>query len=77
MQVGRRRVRGELVIVCYEKETFVFVLHPDRIFNHSEIIAQMQVAGGAYAANYCIHLYIRVSMVLSVDTVKVGCIEVA
>jgi hypothetical protein len=43
------------VIVGNKEIAARFVLHPDEIFERSEVVAQMQLTGRANPAKYCIH----------------------
>ena len=46
------------MIVSYEEIAIVFVLHLDEVLERSEVVAQVQVSGWAYAAYYSFHFII-------------------
>ena len=43
------------MIVGYEEETAVFMLHFDKIPQRSVVVAKMQIARRTYSTYYCFH----------------------
>jgi hypothetical protein len=48
-------VRGKRVVVSYEEEATIGVLHLGEVTKCAEVVAQMQLSGGADSAQYCFH----------------------
>ena len=58
VQDGRVGMGRERVVVGYEEEAAVGMLHFDEVFQCTEIITQMQVSGRSYSAQYSFHIAI-------------------
>lgn len=44
MNVIRVRMRGKRVIISYKKITVVFLLHPQEVFQGTEIVPKVKIA---------------------------------
>ncbi len=52
MELCRVGIGGEGVEIGYEKVGVIVVLHPDKLRQRAEVVAQVEITGGAYAAQY-------------------------
>lgn len=79
MKLDGIRIGGQRMKVGYKEPTVIVVLHTQKLTQGSEIVAQMQIAGRAYATQNYFFLFIgcrgscciEVSHIISVLSVSI------